>query len=81
MSDESSHNSSLFWGLFLIGLGVIFLFDNLGLLDFGNFISDFWPVILIAIGARIIWKARNEGEKNVLGGKPEEQSSSSPESA
>jgi len=39
-----------FWlAVILIAVGVLFLFDNLNVLDIGNF-WEFWPVILIAVG-------------------------------
>lgn len=41
------------WGLLLIALGVLFLFDQAGLLDFnlGDLVRTFWPVILIYFSA------------------------------
>jgi TM2 domain-containing membrane protein YozV len=41
----------------LIGLGVLFLLDQFGALHF-DWIWRFWPVILIAIGIRILMKRR-----------------------
>ena len=39
-----------FWlAVILIAVGVLFLLDNLNVLDIGNF-WEFWPVILIAVG-------------------------------
>jgi lia operon protein LiaF len=38
----------------LILFGVLFLLDNLRLLDIGNIISDYWPLILVAIGLKMI---------------------------
>jgi predicted membrane protein len=40
----------IFAGSFIILIGVLFLFGNLGRLDFGDVISTFWPLILIFIG-------------------------------
>ena len=48
---------SLFWGLVLLLVGVLFLLDNLGVdIDVWDFIGNFWPLILIAIGAKNIWQ-------------------------
>ena len=37
----------------LIGLGVLFLLDEMGALHF-DWIWRFWPLILIAIGVRVL---------------------------
>ena len=42
---------ALMWGLALIALGVLFLFDRFGIADFGRLVSHYWPVIIIALGA------------------------------
>ena len=47
---------SLFWGLILLIVGVLFLMDNFGLdIDIWDILDDFWPMILIAIGLKNIW--------------------------
>ena len=47
--------AGLIGGLVLITLGVLFLADNfLPDVRFG----DFWPLILIVIGAGMLWKGR-----------------------
>jgi lia operon protein LiaF len=46
---------SLFWGIVLLVIGLIFLVDNLGVdIDVWQIIGDYWPVILIAIGLKQI---------------------------
>ena len=50
----SSMRGRKFWGLILVSLGVLLLLDKMNLLDFGEFISNFWPLIFIFIGARMI---------------------------
>ena len=37
------------FGLILIGLGTLFLLDNLGVYD-ANRVRDYWPVLLIGLG-------------------------------
>jgi hypothetical protein len=37
-------------GVMMIGFGVLFLLDRFHFADFGDFISHFWPVLIIAIG-------------------------------
>ena len=48
--------SSIFWGLVLVLFGALFLLGNLGYVDFtlGSLVADFWPVVLIYIGARMV---------------------------
>ncbi len=46
--------------LILIGLGVLFLADELGALHF-DWIWRFWPLILIAIGVRILMQRQRRG--------------------
>jgi lia operon protein LiaF len=42
----------IFWGIVLIGIGVVFLFDQIGVLDvdFGDLARTFWPVFVILVG-------------------------------
>jgi phage shock protein C len=42
-------------GLVLIAIGVLFLLNNL-LPDFH--FGDYWPLILIAVGAGLLWNSR-----------------------
>jgi hypothetical protein len=44
----------------LIGLGVLFLLDEVGMLHF-DWIWRFWPLILIAIGIRILMQRQQRG--------------------
>ena len=58
MSNNSKKTGSLFWGVLLIGIGILFLLDNLGIVYFDEIISDYWPLILIAVGLKIIFSAK-----------------------
>ena len=49
---------NLFWGFFLIGIGMLLLLDNLDLLSFGEVIADFWPLFLILFGLRILLRKK-----------------------
>ncbi len=51
---EHKTQGRIFWGLLLIVLGVLFLFDQMGRLDFGDLVGRFWPVIFILIGVSIL---------------------------
>ncbi len=54
MSSNSSTGGRYFWGAMMILFGMLFLLDNLNVLDFGEVMHNFWPLILVAIGAKII---------------------------
>ena len=58
---EDDRSSRLPTGaIILIGLGVLFLLDELGALHF-DWIWRFWPLILIALGVRILMQRRRGG--------------------
>ena len=50
MSQLRDYQGRIFSGLLIIAAGVIFLLANMDKLDFGDFISTYWPMILILIG-------------------------------
>ncbi len=52
--NERKNQGRIFWGLLLILLGVVFLLDRMGRLDFGDLIGRYWPVIFILIGISIL---------------------------
>jgi len=47
-------SGSVFWGLGLMALGVIFLLANFDILDYDR-IFDFWPVLIIIVGIKMIF--------------------------
>ncbi len=51
---DSRFFSRLIWGLLLIAAGVIFLMEQMGLIrfDLGDFLSTYWPVVLIVVGLK-----------------------------
>ena len=50
MSQWKNYQGRIFAGLVIIAVGVIFLLANMNKLDFGDFVSMYWPMILILIG-------------------------------
>lgn len=48
--DPERNRSGLVFGMIVLGLGVIFLLRNYGILDW----FDFWPWILIVIGVALV---------------------------
>ncbi len=47
-------------GVVLIGLGLLFLLNNLDVLSFHEFVSDYWPLFLIFIGIYIIYTSNRK---------------------
>lgn len=45
---------SVFWGLLLIGLGLVFLLTNFEIVNIER-IWDFWPVVVIIVGLKMIF--------------------------
>ena len=52
---EPSRSNAPIGAIVLIGLGVLFLLDNLGWMRF-HWVTNFWPVILIVVGAWLFEK-------------------------
>jgi hypothetical protein len=48
-----SPGNSIFWGALLMALGVIFLLGNFDVINYDR-LWDFWPVIVIVIGIKMI---------------------------
>ena len=47
--------SKNFWrGIILVIIGVLFILDNLQVIQFGDFIRTFWPALLILWGFRVL---------------------------
>jgi hypothetical protein len=61
---------TVFWGLILIGFGVLFLiqqFSN-GTFDVGEFIGRWWPLLLVLLGALLVLQAFLERRFSRSGG-------------
>ncbi|MFC3379937.1 LiaI-LiaF-like domain-containing protein [Rugamonas sp. CCM 8940] len=58
--------SQVVFGLLVIALGVLFLLDNLGVLDF-RYSMHFWPLVLVAVGILKILQTRSAGGAMVGG--------------
>ena len=64
MSQARDYQGRIFAGILLIAVGVVFLLANIGRLDFGDFISMYWPMILIFFG---LWHLFSRGFRNAGG--------------
>jgi lia operon protein LiaF len=61
MANENK-SSGMIWGSILILIGVLFLFQNFDMLDIGDIISTFWPLVLVAIGLKILYDRKSKSE-------------------
>ncbi|RIK28496.1 MAG: cell wall-active antibiotics response protein, partial [Chloroflexi bacterium] len=59
--ETRKNRSSLFGPILLIGLGILLLLSNLGVLTVNvwQMLFRFWPVILIAVGLDILFGRRS----------------------
>lgn len=49
------NNKNVFWGVILVVIGALFIFDNLGIFDFSfRAIFDLWPALLILWGISLL---------------------------
>ena len=60
--DGKRERSNIVGPLILIGLGMLFLMQNLGIVDINiwNLIWRFWPVFLIAAGLEMVLGSRSK---------------------
>jgi lia operon protein LiaF len=63
MSSNPVKSGRFFWGVVMILFGALFLLDNLRVLDFGEVVSNFWPLILVAIGVKIILSRKSADQE------------------
>jgi len=56
MVNHSEKSRGVFWGVVIIIIGVLFLFDEQGWIDIG----DLWPLAIIAFGIWLIVRSRNQ---------------------
>ncbi len=47
---NEKHTHTPWGGIILIAVGILFLLDSLDFLNFGNLVSNWWPLIIIFIG-------------------------------
>lgn len=52
--DSQRSQGRLFWGGLLILFGILLLLDRMGIRDFGELLHDYWPLILVLIGIKMI---------------------------
>jgi len=53
---SSTKKESLFWGLIILVLGMLFLLKNFGLsINVWHLLGKYWPLILVYIGVKNIY--------------------------
>ena len=58
--EKDDRHGKLIGGIILIGIGLVFLLSNWGIIpDF----SESWPIVLVVIGVALILGARRKGEE------------------
>ncbi|MCU1246580.1 MAG: transrane protein [Acidobacteria bacterium] len=57
--EQKIDSDSLWWGLILIGFGVMLLLGRLGITDFGSLMHRFWPMFVIFLGVSRLFKRRS----------------------
>ena len=50
---EAVKSGSIFWGIFLIFLGIVLTLANFDVISYAT-VWDFWPVLVIGIGLKLI---------------------------
>lgn len=58
---------NVFWGIILIIFGVLFLLDNMDVIDFGDAIKMYWPLLLVLWGISILVKKKDSELSAVFG--------------
>jgi len=59
----NTKKESLFWGLIILVLGMLFLLKNFGLeINVWHLLGKYWPLILIYIGVKNIFLYLNKGK-------------------
>lgn len=63
----SKSNTNLFFGLALLFVGLLWLLNNVGAMDFdfGDFIGRAWPVAIIVVGAWMLFGGGSKTETDV----------------
>lgn len=56
---KDDRQGKLTWGIILIGVGIIFLLSNWGIIPD---LEESWPIILIVVGIALILVAKRKGE-------------------
>jgi lia operon protein LiaF len=60
---SNTKKESLFWGLIILVLGMLFLLKNFGLeINIWHLLGKYWPLILVYIGVKNIYLYVNKNK-------------------
>jgi len=63
-----SASARLVFGLLVLALGIVFLADNLGLIDGRDTLHAFWPLAFVAFGFVVVLDPHRSGFRRAMGG-------------
>ena len=63
---EIVKTGSVFWGIILMALGGILILANFEVISY-NTVFDFWPVVIIIIGVKLLAEYFSKGKSKVRG--------------
>jgi ABC-type polysaccharide/polyol phosphate export permease len=63
LPEDIAATGSVFWGAFLILLGIVLILVNLEIFALDT-LADFWPVVVIVIGLKLVYDAVGKPKKN-----------------
>jgi len=64
IEEFEEYKGSIFWGSFLVFLGVVFLLGNYDIISYST-LFNYWPVVIIIIGVKLIFEyfSRKRGKE------------------
>ena len=62
-TEEIMTSGSIFWGAFLIVLGVVLILANFEIVAYDT-LADFWPVAVIVIGLKLVYDSVAKSKKD-----------------
>ena len=57
---------NIFWGIVLVAFGILFLLDNLDVVDFQHAVRTYWPVLLVLWGINILMRKKEYGASSAF---------------
>lgn len=63
---KNNENRRFTLGLIFVAIGLIILFNNLNFFDIGDFISTYWPLLLVIWGISYLLKSKDESDEPEL---------------
>lgn len=64
--NHKKNDSGYTWGIILLVFGFLFLLQNFDMLDVGDVISTYWPLIIIAVGINVLLKRQRGDDETIV---------------